>query len=145
VPALITSLSSSEAGRHPPERVFVRANAALTLGDIGPTASNAVPALTNLMATGDRYARMSAAVALWRITSNENLSLPVLIKELPSFDINSIHLPANALEEMGPRAKAAFPLLLTELPRATDNYQRETITKALKAIDPEAAAKVGIK
>jgi HEAT repeat protein len=145
VRALIPLLSSSEAGRHPSERIFVRANTALTLGHMGPAASNAIPDLTNLVATGDSYARMSAAVALWQITSNENLSLPVIMKELPAFYINSIHLPANALKEMGPRAKAAFPLLLSELPRATDGYQRGTIINALKAIDPEAAAKAGIK
>lgn len=145
VPAIIPLLSSSEAGRDPSEHVLVRSGSALALGSIGLAASNAVPALTNLMAIGDGYTRVAAAVALWRITSNENLSLPVIMKELPGIEKHSKQLPINALKAMGPRAKAAFPLLLSELPLATDDFQRDLITNALKAIDPEAAAKAGIK
>jgi HEAT repeat protein len=147
VPAIIPLLSSSEAGRSPSGHVYVRANSALALGSIGPAASNAVPALTNLMVIGDGYTRVAAAFALWRITSNENLSLPVIMKELPTLGkpLNNKQLPINALKAMGPRAKAAFPLLLSELPLAADDIQRGLITNALKAIDPEAAAKAGIK
>lgn len=145
VPAIIPLLSSSEVGRHPSGQIYVRANSALALGEIGPAASNAVPALTNLMAIGDGYARVAAAVALWRITSNENLALPVIMNELPTMDKHSKQMPINALKAMGPRAKAAFPLLVSELPDAKDDIQRGIITDALKAIDPEAAAKAGIK
>ena len=145
VPAIIPLLSSSEAGRQPSSRVYVRANAALALGSIGPAASKAVPALTNLVAVGDSYVRVAAAVALWHITSNENLSLPVIMKELPTFNTRSKQMPINVLREMGPRAKAAFPLLINELPIAADDIERGIINNALKAIDPEAAAKAGIK
>ncbi len=145
VPAIIPLLSSSDAGRHPSQRVYVRANAAMALGSIGPAASSAIPALTNLIAVGDGYARVAAAVALWHITSNENLSLPVIMNELPTFNKNSKQMPIDALKEMGPRAKAAFPLLVSELPSAIDDFQRGIITNALKAIDPDAAAKAGIK
>ncbi len=145
VPALSLLLSSSETGRRPSARYFVRANTALTLGHIGPPASGAVPALTNLVATGDNYARVCAAVALWEITSNENLALPVIMRELPTFNQYTKPIPINTLKAMGPRAKAAFPLLLSELPHAVDAEQGEVITNALKAIDPDAAAKAGIK
>jgi hypothetical protein len=145
VPALIPLLSAREAGRGPSERVFVRANAARILGLIGPAASNAIPALTNLMVTGDSYVRVSAAVALWQITSNENLVLPVIISELPSFDKYVKQTPIDALKEMGPRAKAAFPLLVSELHCTEDAKLRGAITNALKAIDPDAAAKAGVE
>jgi len=145
VPAIVPLLSSSEAGRQPSSRVYVRANVALALCSIGPAASNAIPALTNLIAVGDGYARVAAAVALWHITSNENLSLPVIMNELPTMNKQYKQMPINALKAMGPRAKAAFPLLVSELPRATDDFERGLITNALKAIDPEAAAKAGIK
>jgi HEAT repeat protein len=125
--------------------VFVRANAARILGLIGPAASNAIPALTNLMVTGDSYVRVSAAVALWQITSNENLVLPVIISELPSFDKYVKQTPIDALKEMGPRAKAAFPLLVSELHCTEDAKLRGAITNALKAIDPDAAAKAGVE
>jgi hypothetical protein len=88
---------------------------------------------------------MSAAIALWQITSNANLALPVIINELPKSDPYNKQRPIKALEAMGPRAKAAFPLLVSELPLALDGSQRSMITDALKAIDPEAAAKAGIK
>jgi HEAT repeat protein len=145
VPALLPILSSSEAGRRASEQVFVRSAAARAIGEIGPAASYAIPALTNLMATGKSYDRVSAAIALWRITSNESLALPVIMKELPSFDKNSKHIPINGLKAMGPRAKAAFPLLVSELNDTQDAYLRGVITNAMKAIDPEAAAKAGME
>src|SRR5262249_22672998 len=54
VPALIANLQSNEAGRHTTlnERWFVRANTASVLGNIGPPAAAAVPALSNLLAGG---------------------------------------------------------------------------------------------
>jgi len=145
VPALLPLLSSSEAGRRASQRVFVRANTARALGEIGPAASNAIPALTNLMATADSYGRVSAAIALWRITSNESVALPVIVNELPSFDKNMKQMPIDALKAMGPRAKAAFPALVSELSRTEDARLRGAITDAMKAIDPEAAAKAGIE
>ncbi len=42
---------------------------------------------------------------------------------------------------MGPRAKAAFPLLVSELTNKNPQ-SRIFITNALRQIDPEAAAKV---
>lgn len=46
-----------------------------------------------------------------------------------------------ALNEMVPRAKTAFPMLVNELTN-TDSSLLDTITKALIRIDPDAAAKV---
>jgi HEAT repeats len=144
VPALVPLLSSSEAGLHG-VLMNVHAITANALGKIGPSATQAVPVLTNLLATGDSEVRVRAAVALWQITSNENLALPVIINELPSFVANAKYIPINALASMGPHAKAVFPSLLNELPFAQDPYERGLITNALKAIDPDAAAKAGIK
>jgi hypothetical protein len=95
---------------------------------------------------GDRYDEVSAAVALWKITSNANLALPIILHELPQSDtkVGSGTL-VNTLKDMGPRAKVAFPVLLDKLPWAADYHARRVITEALKAIDPEAADKAGIK
>lgn len=144
VPALIGDLQSGEAGRHSSknERVYVRANTALALGNIGPAAAAAVPALTNLMATGDSYARVCAAGAIWQITSNENLSLPVLIAEMPGFTPHGKHMPAGMLMSMGPRAKPAFPMLADQFSRYQELGVHEAISNALVAIDPDAAAKL---
>jgi len=146
IPALIRNLRSDEAGRHKftHETVFVRANSALALGRMGPLALSAVPALTNLMASTNFYSRASAATALWHITSNVNLSLPVLMNELPTYDRNSMPALIETLSEMGPLAKPAIPLLINELTNA-DPRTLEMFTNALKSIDSEAAQKAGIK
>ncbi len=146
IPALIRSLQSNETGRHKVrhEIFFVRANSALALGRIGPIAIRAVPALTNLMASTDPYARACAATAVWQLTSNANLTLPVLISEFPTYDRYSKPALIQTFTEMGPLAKPALPVLLNELTN-TDPRTLEPLTNALKRIDPEAAEKAGIK
>jgi hypothetical protein len=146
VPALIPLLFDNESGARPLSYVAVRANSATSLGLIGPAASNAIPALAQLISTGISYDRVSAAVALWRITSNESLALPVILSELPKHDYHTGKAtPINALKDMGPRAKVAYPVLLSELSLAADDHERRFIIEALKSIDPEAADKAGLK
>jgi HEAT repeat protein len=50
----------------------------------------------------------------------------------------------QALREFGPDARIAVPALV-ELLNADDDYMRTYATNALKAIDPVAAAKAGVK
>jgi HEAT repeats len=145
VPALIPLLSSSEEGRS--GTVRVRAGTAQALGRIGPVASNTIPALMNLTKSDDTFTRLSAAAGLWRISSDQNLGLPIIIKELPTLDDDSGRFEViSYLAEMGPRAKAVFPMLVKEQsrPLLLTNYHT-VIPYALKAIDPEAAAKLGVK
>jgi len=94
------------------------------------------------------------AVAIWRIDGDVTNTLPVLIQGLSQVDEGVKGEVADGIGEMGPRAKAAFPALLHELnltpsPSAYLNSERERegryITNALKKIDPEAAAKAGVK
>jgi HEAT repeat protein len=137
------------------------------LGNIGPPAAAAVPALSNLVATGDTYQRLNAATAIckikwserawasltnllsdpqkdirlgaarniWAVSSNENLTLPVLIHELALADTFGKSQIVYQLNVMGPRAKAAVPALLNEL-TSTDSDLRLAITNALQKIDP---------
>jgi hypothetical protein len=146
IPALIRNLQSNEAGRHKfvSETVFVRGSSAWALGLIGPTAAGAVPALTNLLASTERYTRTSAATALWEITSNANLSLPVLISAFPTYDQYSKPGLIETFGQMGPLAKPALPLLINELTNS-DPRILEMLTNAVKRIDLEAAEKAGIK
>jgi HEAT repeat protein len=51
---------------------------------------------------------------------------------------------ACSLEAFGAEAKGAVPALL-ELLKDKDEYARGTAAEALEQIDPEAAAKAGVK
>jgi hypothetical protein len=86
------------------------------------------------------------ASAIWHITSNESIALPVLISECPALDSQVKWSATKPLEEMGPRAKTAIPMLLNELTKAKNASDTlALVTNALKAIAPEAAAQAGVK
>jgi HEAT repeat protein len=152
-PALVMLLHSSEAGRRRGWRFFVRASSARALASIGPAAAGAIPALTNLLssADSDSYLRVNAAHAIWRISSNDSIVLPVIMTEMPALKTflsnNGSGLTWIALQtmkEMGPRAKAAFPLLLNELTNSDDD-SRIRVLETMRVIDPEAAAEADVK
>ncbi len=140
VPFMIPLLNGNEKTAN--GRVYVRAFVAISLAKIGTPASNAAPQLKSLMANGDTYQRLAAAFALWSVSSNVDDTVPVFIKDMAGYD-KGYFFPATALLEMGPRAKAAYPALAAEVgKRGGDN---QMIVDALKAIDPESAARDGIK
>ena len=118
--------------------------AILALGVIGPPAKEAVPSLLRCATDTDTGVRELAIVALGRIHAESDRVVPVLTNALrdPSF---AIRLGAAvALGEFGPHASIAVPTLV-ELLNASDGVVRERATNALEAIDPEAAAKAGLK
>jgi HEAT repeat protein len=148
VPALIPLLTDSHFGPG------VRVLAFEALGMIGPKAKAAMPALRNLLTTNanDLYWGEKTAVAIWRIDGDVTNTLPVLIQGLSQPDPQERGEAIDVMAEMGPQAKAAVPVLLNELSQptvpaiiATDADSGQKITNALKQIDPEAAAKAGVK
>ena len=50
-----------------------------------------------------------------------------------------------ALQDFGPNAKSALPVLVEFFINAQDSSERSYAANALKAIDPEAAAKAGVR
>jgi hypothetical protein len=142
VPALILALHDNDLGPQPGSKIYVRAWAATALGKIGPVAAGAAPTLNQLMVGPDPRLRWKAAAAIWRIESNVESTLPVLLQELPASDEKWNLI--DVLGEMGPRASNAIPALETEWKQA-DSYTRERITNAVLQIDPDAVAKLGIK
>lgn len=148
VPALIPLLNDSEIQPGNSGRIFVRAAAAGALGKIGPKAKAALPLLRSLLAEKDIYLRVVTAVAIWRIDADVTNTLPVLIDGLTQIDENSRWEVYEGMAEMGPRAKAAVPLLVSQLglpPTPVNSYNSQKITNALQQIDPEAAAKAAMK
>jgi len=132
----------------------VRVCAFEALWMIGPKAKAALPALRNLLTTNanDPYWGGKTAIAIWRIDGDVTNTLPVLIQVLSQPNPQESAVAIDVMAEMGPRAKAAVPVLLNELSQpsipaiiAADADIGQKITNALKKIDPEAAAKAGVK
>jgi HEAT repeat protein len=106
------------------------------LGEVGPGATAAVPALVVMLS--DRFVGRYASAALVRIGP---AAVPALIPALSSKDAGVRYLAAEALGEIGPEARAAGPALMRMLARDED------FTTAFRAIvrlglNPETAAAI---
>ena len=113
--------------------------AASALGFIGPEARVAGPALFRAAKDTDGLVRNNAIWALSRILPDPQLTIPVLIASLDDVHPIARENAAIGLAKYGQEAKAAVPALLRTL--ATNR----SAGWALKKIDPEAAAKAGVK
>src|SRR4029079_8262947 len=74
IPALIDALDTDEPA--------AREKAARTLGGMGEAAAAAVPALTATLKDKHMEVRLAAAKALWNITKNADVVVPVMIELL---------------------------------------------------------------
>lgn len=154
VPRLIPLLKDPQTGRKGAQ-VYVRSAAACTLGKIGPLAETALPALRVALEDPSPYDRAVAAIAIWRFDPRAPTTLPVLIEALSLASSGEQSELSEGLEEMvatmGPGDKEAFPVLLKAVvePRSSGLLLRpmtlQKITNALIRIDPEAAARTGVK
>jgi HEAT repeat protein len=136
-----------------------RAKAAEVLGRMGPVAKAAVPPLTELTKGPDPDARIQAALALWRI-DHRTEAIPVLVRELKSTVARKpgnamsfgrlavaasapteppCQQAAEALEEIGPAARAAGPALTKLLRDSHLASCRPYYALALAKIDRQAA------
>jgi hypothetical protein len=119
-----------------------RACAIESLGFIGPSAREAIPALLGWTTNADLGVRYRAILSLGRIHSEADRVVPVLIEGLRGQ--GPVRWSAAwALGEFGGDAKMAVPALV-ELRNTSDSVLRGCVNNALKAIDPEAATKAGI-
>jgi HEAT repeat protein len=138
VPVLIEALSDPEDRE--------RAAAARVLGEIGPPAYAAIPALERLLDGAVRYetpARVEAARAIWRIAGIADTTAPVLVRGLNRSSLNPpLGLEAQrTLEEMGERTGTAVSELVRTLRDPYSQAQREAATLLLHA-GPAASAAV---
>ena len=101
---------------------------------IGPTAKDAVPILTKIIADKKSEARYLAIQALGRIGPGASDAVPALIDVLSEKDSPIPLFAVIALGQIGPAAKEAVPILRQALPDANQNL-RVNIEKALKAIE----------
>jgi hypothetical protein len=118
-----------------------RSGAAGGLGQLGPAAKMAVPSL--IQALKGSYGLHEAAIrALGNIHSDPDEVIPLLIPYLTNDELSD--KAATALGKYGSLAKEAFPKIVPLL-KARDKDARFAAQVALKRIDPEAAAKAGVK
>jgi HEAT repeat protein len=120
-----------------------RGEAADCLGNIGPEAKAAVPSLIRFINDQDRIVRWDTTLNLSKIHMRPELAVPALISNLSVTNV-ILSTTIDALGSFGDNAKPAVPILLTFLNNEKDNV-REATTNALKTIDPQAAAKAGIR
>jgi HEAT repeat protein len=114
--------------------------AAEALGRIGANAKAAVPTLGTLLEQSRGATKIKVALAFWRITGQEAKALPVLTAALQDRQAFVRRDAADALAEMGPKAKAAVPGLIALMERKSPRfYDRRAAYQALKKIDPQAA------
>jgi HEAT repeat protein len=111
---------------------------------IGPAAQSAVPSLLRETNNTNNQVRANALRALGLIHAAPNRVVPVLIKALSEHDHDVRSLAAQSLGYYQAEAKCGVPAL-TELLRDRSALVREIAGNSLRKIDPEAAAKAGVK
>jgi HEAT repeats len=114
------------------------------IGDIGPTATNAIPSLVQGLKAKNAMVRRESALALGRIHGNAAEVVPEMVKLLHDPEPFVRQCAAIVLGEFGTNGTAAVPTLVAKLEDPSE-YVRDAATNALKQIDPAAAAKAGIK
>jgi hypothetical protein len=101
----------------------------------------AIPALLGLLNDPNPEVPMCAAFSLGRIHQQPDIVVPKLIDMLKRSGRQYRQGPLYALGRYGEQARAAVPEVL----KALNSLPADDAKNALKAIDPEAAAKMGIK
>ena len=112
-----------------------------SLIDIGPAA---VPYFLRWAGSTNQDRRLAAVYALSQIHSEPLVVVPVLVKFLSHTNPLVRTEVTEGLGNFGTNARQALPALV---PLLSDSNQlvRKAATDALKQIDPEAAAKAGVK
>jgi hypothetical protein len=124
---------------------YNRQNAADALAKTGTIGKKAIPALKDALKDTAPNVRTRAALALWKIDNQSaEIVLPVLIDGLRAKGLSHLRvLAVNVVAELGGDAKKVIPELL-ELRKDRDLALRNAATEAIKKIDPDAYAKIGM-
>jgi len=126
IPALIKALKNKDP--------FVRYRVPPALGEFGPAAKDAVPALCRVLddRTEHTIMRLTAALALGMIGPAAKDAVPALVRALSDPIIPELHATAaRALGEIGPAAKEAVPALKKLAQSDSDERVREAAAEAL--------------
>jgi HEAT repeat protein len=124
---LLANMSSPDDGDQ------IRASVAL--GQIGPEATEAAPALISALKNSNANVSVAAAAALRRIGQGGKETVPVLIAALNDRDGFIRQCAAETLGEFGQEAKEAEPALIAAL-NDRDAWVRRAVLKAIMKINP---------
>lgn len=117
-----------------PDDLNTSGNAAGVLGEIGPAAKPAVPALVSALTNKDNNVRFTSCRALWQIDRQQAKTvLPVLIEMLRAKETHPVHLAAaiKLVGDIGPEASAALPAI-----RELENHPDATVsTRAAEVLE----------
>jgi len=121
-----------------------RAVGAEMLGDCGPAARSAVPALVKRLKDEEGDARVKAAEALIKIApeTNSGAALAGLLQDLKDPDLLVRILACEALGRLGPRVNPAAAALSAAI-EDPEQEVRQAAREALKRVDPSRAEKAG--
>jgi HEAT repeat protein len=117
---------------------------AVSIGAIGPDAKSAIPSLLRGLTSTNERVRYSAIFALGEIHGEPETVVPELVKFLHDSNPSVSKSAVEALGKYGTNAELAVPDLTVMLNDRNPEI-RVPATNALKHIDPEAAAKAGVK
>jgi HEAT repeat protein len=139
VPALIEIYNERRPGPHNDPAAI-----AGILASMGPAATDAVPRLVRDTTDADSMIRFIAVWTLGKIHARPDLAVPALTASLRDPEIGVRGWAPTGLGAFGTDAKSAVPDLIKAL-ADPDSDVRNATASALKNIDPEAAAKAGVK
>jgi hypothetical protein len=157
-----------------PSSAFLEQSVPDILGQIGPAARQAVPMLLRATGHTNEAVRNDAVYALGRIGAEPELVVPLLVKRLKDTDAQVRTQAARALGGFGGHARSAVPALMelwskegrhdsstafsglttsVSITWQTTSWNgpgnppdpSATAAEALLKIDPESAAKMGVK
>ncbi len=124
------------------------------LAGIGPAAKPAIPSLLREVQSSNAIVRGNALYALGCIRAEPKLVVPELAKALNDPDPYCRRHAAQALKAYGPEAKSAVPALVEAVGKPPAGQEASEVDpndsvvaaqEALRQIDPEVAAKAGIR
>jgi HEAT repeat protein len=103
-----------------------------------------IPILLGLLNDTNNEVRFCAIISLGKIHKQPDKCVPSLMKILTDgHDSNRVHIP-SALRKFGSDARLAVPALIEALDDSNP-LTRQQVAWFLKEIDPDAAAKAGVK
>jgi HEAT repeat protein len=111
---------------------------------MGPMAKQAIPSLLRGVTNVNSSVRSQSIMALGRVHAEPKLVVPLLVKCLSDRDSTVRWIAAACLGDFAANSKPAVPALL-QLLADTNSLVLGAVTNSLKNIDPEAAAKAGVK
>jgi len=117
---------------------------AALIANMGPAAADAVPQFVKATTDTNFQVRFIAVLTLSRIRARPDLCVPALTASLRDPYETLRRTAALCLVDFGTNAQPAVPEL-TRLLADPDSEVRNAAAEALKEIDPEAAAKAGVK